>query len=371
MKTILLVLFVSLFICNALCKTTWDKLSKNYTFEHYKREFGKHYASKEEENLRRIVFNIRLSKILFHNADTTKTWKEGVNHLTDRTESELNAMKGFDKALGYAKKIPEGYNLQYMPKDVPELPVTVDWRTKGIISPVKDQGQCGSCWTFGSTEAIESYYALKYGIGYLTDLSEQQALDCTPNPNDCGGTGGCGGGTAELVYAQMMKTGMTTEWQYSYNSYFGAAYQCRFNQTTPYAFLTNYTVLPSNQYLPVMNSIADVGPLAINVMASTWSDYESGVFDGCPSTNIDIDHVVLLIGYGVDPTGGAYWLVRNSWSPKWGEDGYIKLKRHTSTTPCGIDYTPQDGIGCNGGPSQVTVCGTCGVLYDTSFPIIR
>jgi len=359
------------FLCSGFAKTTWDKLSRNYSFEQYKREFGKSYASVEEEKLRRIMFKTRLSKILLHNADVTKTWKEGVNHLTDSTESERNSMKGFDKSLAYSTKQPEGYNLQFLAKATGELPVTVDWRTKGIISPVKDQGQCGSCWTFGSTESIESYYAMKYGPGMMTDLSEQQALDCTANPNDCGGTGGCGGGTAELVFAQMMKTGMTTEWQYSYQSYFATAYQCRFNQTTPYAFLSNYTVLPSNQYDPVMNHLATGGPLAINVMASTWTDYESGVYDGCPSTNVDIDHVVLLIGYGVDPKGGPYWLVRNSWSPTWGEDGYIRLKRSTTNTPCGIDYNPQDGTGCNGGPSQVTVCGTCGLLYDTSFPIIR
>jgi len=363
---------ISLLICNVLCKTTWDKLSKNYTFEQYKREFFKKYSSQEEENLRRALFERRLAKILLHNADTTKTWKEGVNHLTDRSENERNAMKGFDKALGYYNQKIEGYNLHLLPKiEKAELPVTVDWRIKGVISPIKDQGECGSCWTFGSTEAIESYYVMKYGLGYLTDLSEQQALDCTPNPNDCGGTGGCGGGTAELVYQQMMKTGQTTEWQYSYTSYYGSAFQCTFNQTTPYAFLSNYTVLPSNQYEPVMNALANVGPLAINVMASTWSDYEKGVFDGCPSNNIDIDHVVLLVGYGVDPTGGPYWLIRNSWSTVWGEDGYMKLKRNTVNTPCGIDYTPQDGTGCNGGPTQVTVCGTCGILYDVSFPIIR
>jgi len=326
---------------------------------------------KKKKNLRRIVFNTRLSKILRHNADLTKTWKEGVNHLTDRTEKEIQVKLGYDNDLARKTLKPEGYNLQYLPRGIPELPVTVDWRTKGVISPVKDQGECGSCWTFAATESIESHYTLKHGVGYMTDLSEQQALDCTPNPNECGGTGGCQGGTCELVYAQMMKTGMTTEWMYSYDSYYGANFQCRFNQTTPYAFLSNYTKLPSNQYEPLMASVATLGPVAISVMASTWTNYESGIYDGCPSTNIDIDHAVLLIGYGVDPKGGPYWLVRNSWSPKWGEDGYIRLKRHTSNTPCGIDYSPQDGTGCKNGPPQVTVCGTCGILYDTSFPIIN
>lgn len=87
-----------------------------------------------------------------------------------------------------------------------QIPTSVDWRDKGIISAVKDQGQCGSCWTFGTSETIESYWMME--TGEFTDLSEQQMLDCTPNPNHCGGTGGCQGGTAELIYEQLVKTGL-------------------------------------------------------------------------------------------------------------------------------------------------------------------
>jgi len=255
------------------------------------------------------------------------------------------------------------------------LPDSFDWRTKNIVSAVKDQGECGSCWTFASTESIESAYALKNGAGLITDLSEQQVLDCTPNPDQCGGTGGCQGGTAELVYANMMKMGgITTEWYYPYISYYGSNYQCHYNSsvTIPYAQLSNYTKLPSNQYDPLINALVQNGPIAITVMASTWSDYESGVYAGCPKTNIDLDHAVLLVGYGTDSSSGVdYWLIRNSWSPKWGEDGYIKLRRDSGTNiSCGIDYNPQDGTGCKNGPPQVTACGMCGILYDSSFPII-
>jgi len=253
--------------------------------------------------------------------------------------------------------------------NVKALPKHVDWRERGIITAVKDQGQCGSCWSFGTAETIESFYALKTGL--LECLSEQQILDCTPNPNQCGGTGGCGGGTPELAYAKIMQMGgLTSEWMYPYTSYFGTDYNCHSNSgPSPVASLSGYKVLKSNEYNPVLTAVATVGPLAINVDASAWSDYESGVFDGCNQTHPDIDHVVQLVGYGTDATLGDYWLVRNSWAPSYGESGYIRLRREANPR-CGMDLHPSDGTGCNGGPAQVKVCGTCGILYDVSYPVI-
>eukprot|EP01116_Phalansterium_solitarium_P002651 TRINITY_DN127_c0_g1_i1.p3 TRINITY_DN127_c0_g1~~TRINITY_DN127_c0_g1_i1.p3 ORF type:complete len:140 (-),score=54.97 TRINITY_DN127_c0_g1_i1:252-671(-) len=135
------------------------------------------------------------------------------------------------------------------------------------------------------------------------------------------------------------------------------------------ANVTGFTVLPSNEFDAVFTAIAEVGPLAVNVDASSWSSYESGVYNGCNQTNPDIDHVVQLVGYGTDPQLGDYWLVRNSWSPAWGESGYIRLARNSSPQ-CGVDLNPQDGTGCNNGPPTVTVCGTCAILYDVSYPTI-
>jgi len=260
--------------------------------------------------------------------------------------------------------------------DVSTLPVTlppsVDWRTQGVVTAVKDQGMCGSCWTFGTTETIESFYAI--ATGQLPVLSEEQILDCTSNPDDCGGVGGCGGGTGELAMAQIIEQGgIASEWVYPYTAYFGQTGVCHANTTgynwTPYAMLSGYKVLPSNQAQPVMAAVASLGPLIINVDASSWGDYESGVYDGCDQSNPDLDHVVQLVGYGNDTNFGPYWLVRNSWAPSWGESGYIRLRR-TEVPRCGNDTQPQDGTGCKGGPAEVLVCGTCGILYDVSYPVI-
>jgi len=126
--------------------------------------------------------------------------------------------------------------------------------------------------------------------------------------------------------------------------------------------------LPENNATAVMAALANVGPLAINVDASSWHDYESGVFDGCDYDKMDLDHVVVLVGYGTDDELGDYWIVRNSWSPTYGEAGYIRIKRDPlDDTPCGIDESPEDGTGCKGADTQYP-CGMCGVVFDVSYP---
>jgi len=250
-----------------------------------------------------------------------------------------------------------------------DLPTNVDWREKGIITAVKDQGNCGSCWTFATVEATESAYAL--ATGKLHVLSEQQILDCTPNPQHCGGTGGCDGGTAELAWAKIIQMGgLDSEWIYPYQSYFGNAFTCRYGQARAAVMVSSFVNLPPNEQDPILNYLGMTGPLAISVDAATWSSYESGVFNGCNQTAPDIDHAVQLVGYGTDSTLGDYWLVRNSWSPAWGENGYIRLKR-TTEIQCGTDSTPSDGDGCSGGPPTVKVCGTCGILFDGVYPVVK
>eukprot|EP01125_Pyxidicula_operculata_P003741 TRINITY_DN149_c0_g3_i1.p2 TRINITY_DN149_c0_g3~~TRINITY_DN149_c0_g3_i1.p2 ORF type:complete len:370 (-),score=85.08 TRINITY_DN149_c0_g3_i1:51-1160(-) len=355
-------LFVAaLFVCANSVK--WHQL-EGYTFENFVAEHKKVYNPTEFQ-LRSKIFNANLAKIKKHNMDTTKTWKEGVNHFTDLTDEEFRGVLGLNKGMLY--NTPKNVDTTFSNEDASKYEgLNFDWRLRGIVTAVKDQGRCGSCWSFATAETLESHWAM--ATGQLTDLSEQQVLDCTPNPNDCGGTGGCEGGTAELGFAQIQQLGgLSTQWTYPYQSYFGSNFECRLSSNTPpLATVTGYINLPSNQYSPVLVAIANIGPLAINVDASAWRSYESGVFNGCNQTNPDINHVVQLVGYGTDPLGD-YWLVRNSWGPVYGEGGYIRLLRE-STPSCGVDLNPSDGVGCNGGPKQVVVCGTCGILYDVVYP---
>lgn len=201
-----------------------------------------------------------------------------------------------------------------------------------------------------------------------------------PNDDDCGGTGGCEGATAELAFDYLAKYGLPEVWTYGYLpetywfSYTNSNGAC-LRETTyggkpavpRVVKASGYTLLERNSYSEVMNAVANIGPVAINIDASNWHSYESGVFNGCPQTDVDINHVVQLVGYGTDSeTGLDYWLVRNSWSPEYGEEGYIRLER--SPGYCGMDYHNGDGVGCNYDPTNVTVCGMCGILYDVSYP---
>jgi cathepsin L len=246
----------------------------------------------------------------------------------------------------------------------------IDWRDMNIITPVKDQGMCGSCWAFSAAQGVESYFAMKYGK--LVELSEQQILDCTPNPKHCGGTGGCGGGTETLAYDSIIETTLTTEWRYPYTSYYGQDRVCNKSLIKDGVNVTSYFQMAHNDYHSMYNALTNIGPIQISVDASEWKNYKSGIFDGCNKTHPDLNHAVQLVGVGVDEqTGEEYWLVRNSWGPMWGENGYIRLKKTGEEYTCGVDTTPRNGDACDGDNTPIKVCGTCGMLYSGIFPIIN
>jgi cathepsin L len=286
------------------------------------------------------------------------------------------------------------------PLDKPTIPNAVDWRSKGhIVTPVKNQGHCGSCWAFAATAALESHVAIQTGKSMI--LSVQELVSCVPNPHRCGGTGGCGGSTPELAYEYVSQNGMVDEWQFSYQSFHGAQVNCTLSPSSvssenpallrgsvhefrgAVASIAGFSKLPTNRYHTLLSAVALLGPVVIAVAASHWGLYQGGIFDDDQYETRDIDHAVVLEGYGTDPeTGQDFWLVRNSWGPNWGEDGYIRLKRVDPTTlddpetDCKMDITPSHGIACTENddgsditPPSVQVCGTSGILYDGVVPI--
>lgn len=193
---------------------------------------------------------------------------------------------------------------------------------------------------------------------------------CTQNPNQCGGSGGCNGATSELAFDYVSgSNGLLQEFQYPYQSYYGSNFDCSIPSSNPVATINGHVQLPRNNYTALMNAIAHVGPIAIAVDASTWHSYDSGIFNGCNQVNPDINHGVVLVGYG-EEKGQKYWIVRNSWSPNWGEKGFIRLARNDDEdSNCGSDITPQDGIACAGDNEPQKVCGTCGITFDTTYPL--
>jgi len=225
---------------------------------------------------------------------------------------------------------------------------------------VKDQGQCGGCWSFSTSETVESAVAI--ASGQLLSLSEQEIIACTQNPQHCGGTGGCEGATQELGFGLIAKNGAVTEttWPYAARDT-----TCDMTGKKVVAGITGYVALPANNYTALVNA-ATTMPIAISAAAMAWQFYDSGVLSDCDA---DVDHAIQLVGWGTDPTGGDYWLVRNSWGSSWGEAGYIRIKKYgEGKEPCATDSSPGDGDGCAGGPSSIPVCGTCGILSDSSYP---
>uniref|UniRef100_A0A7S4IXT0 Peptidase C1A papain C-terminal domain-containing protein n=1 Tax=Odontella aurita TaxID=265563 RepID=A0A7S4IXT0_9STRA len=412
-------------------------LDSSYTFEQYVRDFEKGYQRGSDEWTRREqIFLANLETILAHNTLFYGAVKEkkvghalGVNHLADLNPSELPL--GYDKDRLPSWRAPSGEvpvstsrrriderhkkDLPFDVDPVSSLPTHVDWREKGVVTTVKDQGGCGSCWAFASVAVLESHVALKTGT--LFDLSPQELVSCVPNPHHCGGAGGCSGSTAEIAFDFVAEEGhgMVQEYQYGYTSYYGKDGNCTIlNHVTignraltaavgalrggtdgqgsdsrkikgAVATIDGYAVVPTNDYAVLMNAIAKEGPIAVAVAASNWALYERGVAywdlsQGGKST--DLNHAVVLVGYGTDEdTGEDYWLVRNSWRPTWGEGGYIRLKRVDPSTMdnpddnCGVDTTPLDGMACetdengNPPPKAVKVCGASGILYDGVIPI--
>jgi len=359
-------------------KPTWREL-RGYTFDKFIADFKLDIKHDTEEYLqRRGIFMKELARVVAHNAAAAEgatrgrsVWTENVNHMSAMTATEKKSFYGRDKNvkqasrsnLTHQKQLPSNYKL--MP--VESLPTAVDWRSEGVVTAVKDQGHCGSCWAFASTAVLESHAAIQSGL--LFDLSPQQIAACAPNPDKCGGSGNCNGATAEIAFDYVAGSdGMVESFQYPYTEYFGVESSCNVPPASPKVQIGGFIQLTANNYEELMNAVAREGPIAVSVDASTWHAYDGGIFDGCNQVNPDINHAVVLVGYGED-NGQKYWTIRNSWSASWGEAGYIRLARDASDAEkCGSDITPADGTACEGETAPQTVCGTCGVLFDSAYP---
>lgn len=361
MKVTILILLST--IALSFAHIQWSEESSHfYSFNDYEIEFVKKYANEQEFQFRKSIFESNLEKILKINNDSSNTWKAGVNDLTDRTDSELESLRGYNKGLANLHKKQTAF--KFTEVNLTNLPTSVDWREKGVVNNVKDQSACGSCWAFSTTSVFESHIAIQ--TGKLFNLSEQQLVDCVQNPHHCGGKGGCEGATQELGFDYYHTTGGAIEnSNYKYRARDGTCQDTKFPKV---ASIDGYRQLKTNDYNDLLQTLATEGPVSISVDATTWSFYSGGIlnFKDCGST---INHAVVAVGYG-EENGKKYWIVRNSWGSGWGENGYIRIAREDSAADvtCAVDKDPASGSGCDGGPSQITVCGTCGIYSDSSIP---
>ena len=296
--------------------------SFNYFLKKYERDYDRDY-NESEYWIRYNIFNTNLNYIHDSNNNRNKTYKLGINNFTDMTFKEFKGIYLKLKINPYSKN----YTMSnYISKKDP-IPSNIDWRADGLVTNVKDQGQCGSCWAFSAIGAIEGQHAKKYGE--LVSLSEQNLVDCALNYSCDGCEGGWPDNAMEYV---IDNKGVDTEQSYAYQ---GVDEACEYNKTTTGAVIHNVTRLPVGNMSALYNAIANIGPISVALDAEyDFQMYSSGIFTSKTCSTTELDHAVLAVGYGVF-NGSKYIIIKNSWSPSWGMDGYIYFSADIDNM-CGI-----------------------------------
>lgn len=209
------------------------------------------------------------------------------------------------------------------------LPKSVDWRTKGAVTEVKDQGSCGSCWAFSTTGALEGQQFLK--TGKLVSLSEQNLVDCT----DADGDDKCSGRSRHDAIDWIKDHGgIETEQSYPYKAKGGS---CKYNKKLSAATVHKSNDIPRGDEKKLQEAIANSGPISVGIdyTGKSFKFYSSGIYYEPKCDPNKLTHAVLAVGYGTDEHGKDYYIVKNSWGKKWGENGYIKMARNRNNN-CGI-----------------------------------
>jgi C1A family cysteine protease len=323
-----------------------DSRNKFYDFLYWINMFKKSYSTKQEAADRFHIFCDNLRNIMMHNMDVNQNFTLGLNHFSDLTADEFKEMyvSGFytnDNSAVSSVVGSYGCKTYTYSGSTTSLPDAVDWRSSAVTS-VKDQGQCGSCWTFSSTGAAEGAWAIS--TGQLIDLSEQQLVDCATGVTY--GSHGCNGGQMEGADKYLIANGQCSLASYPYTSGTtmteGSCKKC-----SAIAHFTSCADVKPNDQVSLKAAVFKQ-PVSVAIEADTryFQSYSGGILDAstCGTT---LDHGVLVVGYGVD-NGKKYWNVKNSWSSSWGEKGYVRILRSDSTNDPGICGIAMD-------PSYITV----------------
>lgn len=323
----------------------------------FKDQHNKQYATEDEETQRRLIWEDNVKFINRHNLEASlgkHTYTVKMNKFGDLTNKEFVAMmNGFNKTQGMQRKPG---SLFLAPSNV-QIPDSVDWRTQGYVTPIKDQGQCGSCWAFSAVASLEGQHFKQSGS--LVSLSEQNLVDCSRKF----GNMGCDGGLMDQAFEYIKSNkGIDTESTYPYKAVVIITFfiniffifilfwslifdisilwkdqKCKFNPANVGATDTGYTDITSGDENALATAIATVGPISVAIDASqdSFQFYSSGIYSDPDCSSTQLDHGVTAVGYGSQGKGQDFYIVKNSWGTSWGDSGYIMMARNTNNM-CGI-----------------------------------
>ncbi|XP_045131989.1 cathepsin L-like isoform X8 [Portunus trituberculatus] len=303
-------------------------------FKSFMKQHNKSYKNKAEFKKRFKIFHQNMKKVHILQQNERGTAKYGPTKFADLTEREFRKMLGFQPHM---KPATSSMEPAVIPEDL-EAPVSFDWRKHGVVTPVKNQGMCGSCWAFSTTGNVEGQWAIKHK--QLYSLSEQELVDCDATDD------GCNGGLPENAYEAIAKLGgLELEDDYPYD---GEDEQCHFNRSLAKVTVNGSVELPADE-VAMAKWLTQNGPISIGINANALQFYVGGVshplkFLCNPES---LDHGMLIVGYGVHTTKylhrkQPFWIVKNSWGDDWGEQGYYRVYRGDGT--CGVDQMATSAI---------------------------
>ncbi|NWV18245.1 CATL1 protein, partial [Origma solitaria] len=298
-------------------------------WEGWKSLYAKEYPG-EAEAIRREIWEQNLRHIQQHNQEESQgkhSYRLAMNHFGDLTNEEFHELMN-----GYIPEQREQPAPPFRASADPKPLAKVDWRAKGYVTPIKFQGDCGSCWAFSATGALEGLTFRR--TGKLVVLSEQNLIDCTQTL----GNKGCRGGRMQRAFQYVRDNGgLDSERAYPYQGTDNSS--CRYNRWDKAATCSGFRMVPQGNETALQQAVADTGPVSVAVDASSrnFQFYNSGIFT-CPSAQPKLTHAMLLVGYDTAQMGKrnvSYWILKNSWSQCWGDKGYMSLLKDAGNQ-CGV-----------------------------------